>query len=53
LAKDLVPGVQNLDHGEVIENYIISIDESLQKIKSGEIKDSKTIVGIYLALSYL
>ncbi len=53
LAKDLVPGVQNLDHGEVIENYIISIDEALQKIKSGEIKDSKTIVGIYLALSYL
>lgn len=53
LAKDLMPGAQNLDHGEVIENYIIGIDDALQKIKSGEIKDSKTIVGIYLALGYL
>ncbi len=53
LAKNLEPGVQNLDHGEVIENYIITIDEAIQKIRTGEIIDSKTIVGIHLALNYL
>ena len=53
LAKDLQPGSQNLDHGEVIENYIISIDEALQKITTGEIIDSKTIVGIHLAMKYI
>ncbi len=53
LAKDLEPGVQNLDHGEVIENHIISIDEAIQKIRTGEIIDSKTIVGIHLALNHL
>ena len=53
LAKNLEPGVQNLDHGEVIENHIITIDEAIQKIRTGEIIDSKTIVGIHLALNHL
>ncbi|MEY3369959.1 MAG: hypothetical protein RLZZ361_629 [Cyanobacteriota bacterium] len=53
LAKDLEPGVQNLDHGEVIENCIITIDDALHKIKTGEIIDSKTIVGLHLALNHL
>jgi len=53
MAKNLEPGVQNLDHGEVIENHIITIDEAIQKIRTGEIIDSKTIVGIHLALNHL
>lgn len=53
VAKDLVPGSQNLDHGEVIENHIITIDEALAKIKSGELRDAKTICGIYLAMCYI
>ena len=35
------------DHGEDITSFEISLDEALGKIKTGEIRDAKTIVGIY------
>ena len=36
-----------LDHGEDITSFEISLDEALSKIKTGEIRDAKTIAGIY------
>lgn len=36
-----------LTHGEDIKAIELSVDEALAKIKSGEIMDAKTIIGIY------
>lgn len=53
LAKGLTEGPQNLDYGELIELEILSLEEIENKIHHGEIRDSKTINGIYLAKKYL
>ncbi len=50
IAEDLKEGTINPDEDENIETIKIPIEEALEKIKSGEIEDAKTIVGI---LSYL
>jgi len=36
-----------LCEGEDIKSYEITLDDALEKIKSGEIMDAKTIIGIY------
>lgn len=36
-----------INHGEDITSFEISLDEALDKIKTGEIRDAKTIIGIY------
>jgi len=46
LAENLIEGTINLDDDENIEIIKLSIEEILDKIKMGEIKDAKTIVGI-------
>lgn len=46
LAENLKEGTVNLDEDENIEIITLSIEEILDKIKTGEIKDAKTIVGI-------
>ncbi len=35
-----------LDHGEDITSFEISLEEALGRIKAGEIRDAKTIIGI-------
>ena len=37
--------------GEDIESTEVSLEEALEKIKSGEIMDAKTIIGIYWAVN--
>jgi len=46
LAENLKPGKMNLDEDENIEIVTLSIEEVLDKIKAGEIKDAKTIIGV-------
>jgi len=46
LAENLEIGNINLDEDENIEIIKLSIEEVLDKIQTGEIKDAKTIVGI-------
>jgi ADP-ribose pyrophosphatase len=46
IARDLTPCAQRLEEGEHITVEAYSIDECLEKIKSGEINDGKTILGI-------
>jgi nudix-type nucleoside diphosphatase (YffH/AdpP family) len=36
-----------LGHGEDIKSLEITLEDALKKIKSGEIRDAKTIIGIY------
>ncbi|HVO74972.1 MAG TPA: NUDIX hydrolase [Ignavibacteriaceae bacterium] len=54
LARDLVQGEHNREEGELgMEVVEFSFEEAEKKIISGEIKDSKTICGIYLAKKFL
>ncbi|SEF82699.1 ADP-ribose pyrophosphatase [Caloramator fervidus] len=52
-SDDLQDGKVNLDEGENVEVFEVSIDKALEMIKEGEIKDAKTIIGILLAKNYI
>lgn len=47
IAKDLSSGETNLDPGEVVETEILSLSEVLTKVASGEIRDGKTLNGLF------
>lgn len=49
IAADLRMDKQRNEEDEQIEVLLLPIGEALQKIKSGVIKDNKTIIGIMLA----
>jgi ADP-ribose pyrophosphatase len=54
LAKELIYGGHNREEGEQgMEAFEFSIQEIEEKIMNGEITDSKTICGIYLAQKYI
>jgi ADP-ribose pyrophosphatase len=54
LARDLINGEHNREEGELeMEVIEFSFDEAERKILNGEIKDSKTICGIFLAKRFL
>ncbi len=48
LAWDLQKGLQNLEKDELLNIEILSLNRAFKFIKKGLIKDSKTIIGIYL-----
>lgn len=49
-AKDLVPGKQNPDEDEFIQNAVVPFKQALQMIKNGRIKDAKTVIALlYIA----
>ncbi len=50
-AYNLTKTKQHFDDDEIIEVYEFSFDEALELIKSGEIKDAKTIIAIYAYLN--
>jgi len=49
LATGLTPGTQSLDHDEVLEVVTMSLDEAIQRIADGTIRDAKTIIGLQAA----
>ncbi len=53
LAKDLTQGEFNLDEDEFISVEKYSLEEAINLIYSGDIIDSKTIVGILTCKKYL
>jgi len=46
IARDLVPCTQKLEEGEHITIQELTLEECLEKIKTGNICDGKTILGI-------
>lgn len=52
LGEELLAGEQEPDSGEFIEWEEFPIEDLLKMIDRGEILDSKTIIGIYLARDY-
>lgn len=53
IATGLSEGIAELDDGEYIEISKVKLDELSKMIKKGEIVDSKTIIGVYMAIEYL
>ena len=49
LATDLVKAEQNLEEDEVLTIEKYTFPEAFEKIKNGEIKDAKSIIGLILA----
>ncbi len=49
LATELTPTAQDLDQDEIIRVYEVEFDEAIEMIKSGLIKDAKSIAGLFLA----
>lgn len=47
-AWDLTTTQTNLDYGEIIEPYIVDLEEAYAMIKEGKITDAKTIIGLNL-----
>ena len=45
-ATGLIAGPTAFDDGEDIETVILALPEAVEKVLSGEIRDSKTIIGI-------
>jgi hypothetical protein len=48
VARDLSPGPPAREANEEIENLIVTWDEALAMIDSGEIEDSKTLVALLM-----
>lgn len=48
MATEMTKGEVNLDDGEYVEFFEIDMQEAINMIKTGQIKDSKTITGILL-----
>lgn len=53
IATGLLKGTPNLDDGEYIEITKVQLEELANMIKKGEVLDSKTIIGTYMAIEYL
>gem|GEM_PF-78997 len=53
LATGLVKAVQKLDKDEILNVHEINMNDALKMIAKGEIIDSKTISGLYLASCFL
>ena len=45
-ATGLTPGSTSFDDGEQIETLLMDLPQAVEKVLSGEIRDSKTIIGI-------
>ncbi|MGA9665361.1 MAG: NUDIX hydrolase [Gallionella sp.] len=53
LARGLTQRGHNLDDGEFLEVFELSLADALEWIKSGKINDSKTLVGLFWLEKYL
>ena len=50
-AKNLSPGIVNLDAAEELEAHWISMETAIEMARSGEIKDAKTLAGLLRAVN--
>ncbi len=53
LATGLRPAERHLDEDEIIQEHEVECEEALNMIRRGEIQDSKSIAGLFLAFDWL
>lgn len=46
-AEDLASGADNPDEGEILETEILKISEAFEMVSRGQIRDAKTICGLF------
>jgi len=49
LAEDLTPAESELDKDEFVEAITVELDKAVEMIRTGEIKDAKTVCGLLMA----
>ena len=52
LATDLTSGATKFDHDEYIEPVTLTISEALEKVRTGEINDAKTVITLLYAAGF-
>ena len=52
LAKGLKRGVKKPEESEILENIYLTLDEALNMVERGEIKDAKTIIALLYYAHY-
>jgi ADP-ribose pyrophosphatase len=50
VATGLIPDRQNLDEDEVLDVKPIPLEEALEMVKRGEVRDAKTIIALYFTM---
>src|SRR5690606_37274576 len=53
LALEVTPGTQALDADEFVEPVVLTLSDALDRVRSGEIVDAKTICTLHLAAEWL
>ena len=53
LATNLIPAEQNLDKDEMLDVHEVEFDDAMEMIYRGDIQDSKTICGLFMAMCWL
>ncbi|MDY7032323.1 MAG: NUDIX hydrolase [Thermodesulfobacteriota bacterium] len=53
LATNLIPAEQNLDKDEMLDVHEVEFDDAIEMIYRGDIQDSKTICGLFMAMRWL
>lgn len=53
LATDLIPATQKLDEDEILNVHEIEFDLAIDMILKGEIRDGKTIAGLFMAYRHV
>ena len=47
-ATELIPGTQHLDHDEVLDLVEMPLEQAIQWIRDGTIRDAKTMIGLQM-----
>ncbi|KPK40537.1 MAG: NUDIX hydrolase [Gammaproteobacteria bacterium SG8_47] len=53
MARDLQPTPRSPEHHEVLEVHWLDFDQALQMAQDGDIRDAKTLIGLYRAQNAL
>ena len=53
LATDLIPDKQKLEDDEIIKVVNLPFEKAIEKVKMGEIRDAKTVVGLLLTKEWM
>ena len=52
-AMDLASGENQLESDEIVELHPLRLSEALEMIRAGEIKDGKTVIGLFFASTFV
>ena len=51
-ASDLAPGAVDLDVGEILKPVVLGVDDVVERIRTGQIEDGKTMIAVLFARQF-